>query len=221
MADTKPTIVLLSLEKQPWLDEMYGPLFAALKAKASVTEVTTKSGADEMFAASTKPDTILATDAALTHAEYRKQRDAAVKYVREAGGTLILGGIFPSFARPPDIKTTFAAFGLPWESGDYHRTEFSVNNANTSIADPTGLAPRYSQKALHLQNVEAKDAVYLPTASSYTQSAVFAPGPVGDRRQTPAALGACGEGRVGYVGDVNAEVETERVVMAMCGLSQV
>lgn len=106
---------------------------------------------------------------------------------------------------------------MPWESGDYHRTEFSVNNANTSV-NTSDLVPRYSQKALHLQNVDSKDAIYLPTASSVTQSAVFQAGPVGDRRQTPAALGKCGAGLIGYIGDVNAETETDRVVLAMCGL---
>ena len=163
---------------------------------------------------------MLATDAALTYPEFRSQREKATTFVRSTGGTLIFGGIFPSFARPPDIKTMFAAFGMEWESGDYHRTEFSLNNRNTSLksAHKGTLVQRYSQKALHLQNVERGDAVYLPTASSYTQSAVFAPGPVGDRRQTPAEFGSCGEGWLGYLGDVNAEEATDGVVMAMLGL---
>lgn len=115
MADTKPTVVLLSLEKEPWLDEMYESLFTALKAKAHVSEVTTAKAADELFAATNKPDVVLATDAALTCAdgEFRAQRDAAIKYVREAGGTLVFGGVFPSFGRPPDIKTMFPLLGWP------------------------------------------------------------------------------------------------------------
>jgi len=106
---------------------------------------------------------------------------------------------------------------MPWQSGDYHRTDFSVNNANTSV-NTSELTPRYSQKALHLQNVDPKDAIYLATASSLTQSMVFPAGPVGDRRQTPAAFGKCGAGKLGYLGDVNAESDTDAVVLAMCGL---
>ena len=139
--------------------------------------------------------------------------------MRDDGATLVFGGVFPSFARPSDIGPCFAAFGLPWESGEYHRTDFSVSNACTSLPEPVkeGLVQRYSQKALHVRNVNPEDAVYLPTASSVTQSAVFAPGPVGDRSQTPAAFARVGRGWVGYSGDVNAEAESEAVVMAMLG----
>lgn len=219
--NSKPKIVLLSLERQPWMDEMYGALFTALRDKADVTEITTPEEADDLFLTSTnKPNIIIATDASLTNAKFRKQQDAAVTYVRSHGGTLLLACLFSSFAPPPDIKTFFAALGLAWESGDYHRTEFSLNTSNTSVPNSAKalLATRYSQKALHLQHMATRDALYLPTASSFIQSRVFGPGPVGDRRQTPAALGRCGMGWVGYVGDVNGEVETEGVVLAMCGL---
>ena len=129
----RPKITLLSLEKQPWLDEMYRSLFDTIRAKADINEITTSTAADEMFNGSEKPSIILATDASLTTKEFCTQRDAAIRFVRSEGGTLIFGGSFPSFARPPDTKTTFAAFELPCESGDYHRTEFSVNNGCTSI----------------------------------------------------------------------------------------
>ena len=79
---SKPKIALLSLEKQPWLDEMYTSLFSALRTKAYISEITTQKDADEMFASSEKPEVVLVTDAALTTKEFSKQRDAAVQYVR-------------------------------------------------------------------------------------------------------------------------------------------
>ncbi|KAK0270633.1 hypothetical protein LTR35_010841 [Friedmanniomyces endolithicus] len=66
--------------------------------------------------------------------------------------------------------------------------------------------------------VEPGDAVYWPTSASRTQSMVFAPQAV-DTAQTPAVLGACGRGKVGYTGDVNHEEPTNWVVLAMCGLA--
>lgn len=80
---------------------------------------------------------------------------------------------------------------------------------STAVKD--ALVPSYSQKALHLQNGQACDAVYLPTASS-------SPGPVGGRWLTTAAFGKCGEGKLGYIGNVNNVDATEGVVFAICGL---
>lgn len=213
----KPKIIFLSLEKQPWLDEMYKSQFDALRAKADVTEITSPAATNDIFSKPEKPSIVIATDAALTNKEFRKQLNLAIDFVRSDGGTFIFAGVFPSFASPPDIKTMFSAFELPWTSGAYHRTEFSINSACVSVKT-TYLIPRYSQKALHLANVQPVEAIYLPTASSVTQSMVFAPAPIEDRRQTPAAFGKCGNGMVGYVGDVNAEAETDRVVLSMCGL---
>lgn len=216
----KPEVVVLSLEKEPYLEESCRDLFTELRARADVHEITDAAEASAYF--NNEPvepgngSIVLATDAALAKGKFLRQRSDAAIYVRD-GGTLVFGLHFASFARPSDIKSMFQAFSLPWESGEYHRTEFSVNNAFQTFGT-ADLVPRYGQKALHLQNVARQDAVYLPTASSYTQSRVFAPGPVGDRSQTPVAFGPCGLGKVGYVGDVNSEEETTPVVLAMCGL---
>lgn len=79
----KLTMTLLSLEKQPWLDEMYGSLFASLRSKADVSEITTAKEVDELLGSSQKPRIILATDGALTTTKFAKQRDAVVQYVRK------------------------------------------------------------------------------------------------------------------------------------------
>ncbi|KAK0950160.1 hypothetical protein LTR91_025874 [Friedmanniomyces endolithicus] len=195
---SRPKIVLLSLAKQPWFDESYTPLLSLLKSKADVTEATDRDEAYDLLTlanpTATIPAIILATDQALTEPKYTTLQRKAADYVRHHGSTLIFMALFSSFARPPNIKTPFQAFGLPW-----------------------GLVPSYSQKALHLANVERGDVVYLPSAASRTRSMVFAPHAV-DTAQTPAVLGACGRGKVGYTGDVNHEEPTNLVVLAMCGL---
>ena len=133
------------------------------------------------------------------------------------GGVLIFMGLFSSFARPPDIKSLFSRLDLPWESGGYHRSTFKLNREMTHV-DKSSMAMSYSQKALHLANVTFDDAVYLPTDDSVVESIVFGPRHVGDRTQTPAAFTKVGEGRIGYVGDVNNEDETTPLVLGMCGL---
>jgi len=51
-----------------------------------------------------------------------------------------------------------------------------------------------------------------------TQSNVFSASPV-DQAQTPVAFTKIGDGSLGYIGDVNAEEESDNVVLAMCGIS--
>ncbi|KAK1824833.1 hypothetical protein LTR12_000628 [Friedmanniomyces endolithicus] len=204
-ANTRPKIVLLSLAKQPWFVESYTPLLNLLRSKADLAEIIDRDEAYDLLT--------LANHTTTTIPGIRKAAD----YVRHHGGTLIFMALFSSFARPPNIKTLFQTFGLPWVSGDYHRTDFHVNTATTHV-NTASLVSSYSHKALHLAHVERGDAVYLPTSASRTQSMVFAPHAV-DTAQTPAVLGACGRGKVGYTGDVNHEEPTNLVVLAMCGLA--
>lgn len=132
----------------------------------------------------------------------------AANYAR-AGGTVVFIGTFSSFSRPPDVNKLFAAFGQPWKSGSYTRTDHQVNTRMSRMSTQ-GLAAEYSQKALHLSNVGGEDAVYTPSSPLYSPSG---------SGQSPAVLGACGDGKVGYVGDVNNETETMHVILAMCGIN--
>ena len=81
----------------------------------------------------------------------------------------------------------------------------------------TQLLPKYSQKAVFLKGVDERDAVYRPAKESVVESMVFAAQPV-DKEQTGVACKRVGKGRVAYVGDVNAEEGSARVVLGMCGL---
>lgn len=127
----------------------------------------------------------------------------------QAEGIVIFMGTFSSFSRPPDVNKLFAAFGQPWKSGSYTRTDHKVNRGMRRI-DTSGLAAGYSQKALQLSNVNVDDAVYSPSEPLWSPSG---------SSQSPAVLGACGDGKVGYIGDVNNETETTPVILAMCGIS--
>lgn len=67
-----------------------------------------------------------------------------------------------------------------------------------------------------MNNVDSADAWYSSGENSVVESRVFSPSKV-----TPdavaIALARVGEGKLGYVGDVNNEVETKLVLLAMCG----
>lgn len=215
-AGAKPIIVILTLDKPEFFNDMYEGFIHILKTKAEFRQANTPEEARAAFNSHPKPAAILAADESLTVTTRISLVHDALSYVR-SGGVLIFMGLFSSFTRPPTIKTLFSRFDLPWESGSYHRSTFKLNREMTHF-EKSALEASYSQKALHLSNVTYDDAVYLPGDESVVESNVFGPRRVTDRTETPAAFAKVGEGKVGYVGDVNNEEETTTVILGMCGL---
>ena len=126
-------------------------------------------------------------------------------------------GQFSGLLRRDGFKSFFTKIGLPWDVAQYTRTNVFRNDA--AIGPVAGqLAASYSQKANFLKNVSQDKAWYLPNESSTVQSMVFAPDKIENQDQTPVAFASVGEGKFGYVGDVNAEFESDTAVLAMCGL---
>lgn len=111
-------------------------------------------------------------------------------------------------------------FGLPWQRGDYHHTTFAVNVTAVKHIGKAAqrLVPAYSQKAMHLRHVEKAHSMYLPTPESRVESLLFSAERIKDLKQTPIAWVKVGLGWIEYVGDVNAEEESDEVTLAMCGL---
>ena len=215
-AGAKPIIVVLTLDKPEFFEDMYGPFIRLLKTKAEFRQVNTPEDSRAAFNSHPKPAAILSADESLTASTRISLVHDALGYV-QSGGVLIFIGLFSSFTRPPNIKTLFSRLDLPWESGSYHRSTFKLNREMTHF-NKSALAASYSQKALHLANVTYDDAVYLPGDDSVIESNVFGPRRVRDWTETPAAFTKVGDGKIGYVGDVNNEDETTPVLLGMCGL---
>lgn len=184
--------------------------------EADLTEVTDPEEAIELLTTTT-PTAVLATDPALADKEYEKVLNHVLSYVRN-GGTIVFGCMFSSFISP-NRQTRFfqRKFGFPWETGSYHRTTVHLNQ-NMSKVDKDLLPATYSQKAVFLKHVHPDDAMYRPDSESVLESLVFSPDPV-DTSKTPVAFKTLGQGRVGYIGDVNAEDGSDMVILAMCGLT--
>lgn len=201
-------VALLCLDGEDFFYEMYSDFITELKSKADVQDIKTQAEASAIFTGSSdapSPSVILAIDAGLARKNASRLISQADDFVK-GGGTLIFAGIFSSFCSPPEFKRLFSKLGLPWETGKYQRSVFVLNQAVAEHVDATGLTRAYSQKALHAKHVAAKDAIYHDSD--------------GDLTQTPAALAVLGQGKVGYIGDVNNEADTAAVVFAMCGLNR-
>jgi hypothetical protein len=203
--------VILALDKPEFFNDMFEGFVRQLSTKAEVRQANTPDEARTAFNSHRKPAVILSADESLTVSTRISLVHDALSYV------LIFMRLFSGFTRPPDIKNLFSRFDLPWQSGAYQRSTFKLNRDMTHPKKGE-LATRYSQKALHLANVPFGDAVYLACDGSAIESNANGPGRVSNRAHTPAAFAKVGEGRVGYVGDVNNEDETTPLVLWMCGL---
>ena len=119
----------------------------------------------------------------------------------------------------PRFDAFFAAMGLPWKHGDYHRTDFQFSS---SCVLPEGVRAGsfpmpYSMKVLHVKDALPEQRIFVPVEEARTQSRVFPPAGV-DRSQAAVVGAHVGRGYLVYVGDVNGERESDRVVVALCGL---
>ncbi|PQE29231.1 transcription factor Rba50 protein [Rutstroemia sp. NJR-2017a BBW] len=61
------------------------------------------------------------------------------------------------------------------------------------------------------------EKIFIPVPDAQSQSHVFAPAFV-DQTQAAVVGATVGDGYLAYIGDVNAEAESNRVLISLCGL---
>jgi hypothetical protein len=209
----KPRVLIISLDANSWFNESYQRTLDKLNTRAALDYATTPDSVLQTLAVQ-PPQVVLVTDGSV--AQHRNVRTKLFDYVHR-GGILVLMGNFSSLTRPSDMDKFFREAGLPWTKAEYLRTTVYRNDTERTLLH-SSLPSSYSQKAVFLANVSINDAWYLPTDSSRTESLVFHSEQVQDLQQTPVAFAKLGNGKLGYVGDVNGEEGSDAVVLAMCGL---
>ncbi|KAK3323986.1 hypothetical protein B0T19DRAFT_476971 [Cercophora scortea] len=183
-----------------------------------------------------RPDPALPTVLALSlrynhhwdrrNAELLTPLEAVLDYVRR-GGTAVLCNDFPVPPSPNHIRDLFTSAGLPWVRSAFYRTTFHLNPAADLVANNESLLntlPRTcNMNAVQLLNVAVGDAWYRPNASSGIDTFISSlteaqTEPVENLENTLAACAKVGLGKLGYVGDVDSEPESIKIVMAMLGV---
>lgn len=165
------------------------------------------------------PKAIIVTDEGLTKTKNKAVLDMVLSYIRN-GGLVIIGLHFPNFTAMDVFDRFFnESLGLPWKHGDYHRTDFQFNPSCTLPANSVkeSFPLPYSMKVLHVKNARPNEKIFVPIPDSTTQSAVFAPSYV-DEEQAAVVGAKLGEGFLVYVGDVNGEEGSNKVMLSLCGL---
>ncbi|KAI1382466.1 hypothetical protein F4677DRAFT_401966 [Hypoxylon crocopeplum] len=213
-----PRVLLISLNFRPIFDNMYDPLLAKIRSKATIQRAKKATSAIRLVLEEPRPVAVLITDEAITTTQNSAVWDTVLGYVRQ-GGTSVVMGHFPGFVTPNYVGPFFAKARLQWRSGSYYRSAFALNQFVPDQDLVAQLPHQYSQKAVLVRDVTPSEAWYLTVDISIIQAQAFGPNSDQVVRETPVAFAHIGEGKLGYVGDVNAEEGSNTVILVMCGLS--
>lgn len=214
-------VIIISLGQSGFFKNMCRSLLTALRERADVLEATTVETAIEHLGLPTAEiAAVLVGDPDVILPKFVKVASKMVKFARD-GGTLIFGGLCSSFGGPDDFDKFFERImSLPWKFGSCHRTTFALNPAaarHERFARHS-MPNSYSMKAVHITRAAPESHLYVSMANSVVESLVFAPDPITDRTESPILFAEYGRGFVAWIGDINLEVESTAVVVAMCNL---
>ncbi|KAI0449707.1 hypothetical protein F5B21DRAFT_493511, partial [Xylaria acuta] len=141
-------------------------------------------------------------------------------YVKNRGGIAIVGGPFASFVGPNELNSWIGRrWRMPWRVGQYRRTTTVLlqdTHVGLEATTRAHLVPSYRSEAWLLKHVPSSDSLYASPEDASSEPEVFGPVPVG--AQTAIAFGKCGQGWLGYIGDVDNQEGTAEVLLAMMGL---
>lgn len=208
----KPRVVILCPEQCDIFLSIYAEQLDNLEEKLEIHTADTAEQVRRYINSTVRPQAIIVADAFVTVPSYRDVLLRLVDYAR-IGGTVIYAGLLSSFSTSSTLNAAFEhMWKLPWRTGPYHRKTVELNTAVKGINIKL-VSKKYSQKALLLANVELPHAVYLEPAKTRRVET----GPHGRTvYETPAAFAPIGQGFFGYIGDVNGEAGTIKLLLAMC-----
>ncbi|KAK0227915.1 hypothetical protein IW262DRAFT_1347813 [Armillaria fumosa] len=197
-------ILLISLENEPFFEDIHKNLLVALRSKRRVIQALS---ADDAMQSLASPNIagVFVTDPGIVRKKHKRVLTKLVSYTKD-GGLVVFGGLFSTFIRPPEMdKFWSTVWGVSWKMGDYQRKVFHRQEGNDTVKSSKGLHASYSMKAVHLKGINSAAAVYMDRDQH-------------GELQAPVVRVKFGAGYLGYLGDVNAEVESTDVVLAMLGL---
>ncbi|KAM7193946.1 hypothetical protein V8F20_008216 [Naviculisporaceae sp. PSN 640] len=205
IATTTPTlpgnrVVAICLDDEKMFNEIHSHLISAITSKRNIERATTVDGAIQALGNQSTPPIILIADAAITR---RTRVFEEVAACLRKGATVVLCGCFSTSVNQGQFNRSFAQLGLPWKMGSYHRATTTLRRETVGPELASRLPSSYNQKAMFVKGAE-RPAMWYTEAPSSTEAA--------------AAFVGVGNGKLGYIGDVNGEKETTSVVLAMCGL---
>ncbi|TVY58731.1 Uncharacterized protein LCER1_G002034 [Lachnellula cervina] len=195
-SNSLPSVLLVSLDKQSFFDDMYAEVLAVLRSKANVVEVThIASTMEHLSRPQAEYAAVIVTDVGVMAKKMVAVQQKLVEYAI-FGGTVIIGFHFPTFAPPKEVEKFFKnQWSFDWKFANYHRETFTLNpraQQDSQFINRGGnnLPRQCSMKAVHLGGIKREERIYIGEINSAASPAVFA---------------KKGEGFLGWIGDVNTE----------------
>ena len=154
-ASPRKRIVLITLEDYSHLDFMYERFYTPIRARCDLLEIHRIN--DAISSIATDPAAVILFEPSLmrksARAKYEALNNTLFAYVK-AGGSLLFGCQCSSQLTPPDCRWYFSTvWDLPWQSSEYSREDFTLNNASGIIQERT-MPKKYNVKALQLGGVD-------------------------------------------------------------------
>ncbi|EEU43775.1 uncharacterized protein NECHADRAFT_82905 [Fusarium vanettenii 77-13-4] len=198
-SDLLPRMLVFCLEYEDLFDSCFGSLVAEIKPKAKMERASTLEAALAILGGKSPPDIILVADGGITR--QKEVRRVVIDHLRE-GARVVLAGCFSSMVGGDEFNYFFSEAGLRWQRGSYHRATVTFRSAYLDNKLMNHLTPSYIQKALFVSNIR-KEHVWYAEPGVPNEAAV--------------AWACVGLGRLGYIGDVNGEEASNKVVLGLCG----
>jgi hypothetical protein len=160
----KPAVLMISLEKRSFFDEMYSVVMTRLRSVATVVEVTNiVTTVPHISKAQEDYTVIIVTDPKTMEKEFRVAQIKLVEYAK-GGGTVIFGFLVGNFGRFDHLDKFFKnRWNISWNTGCYRGGENTLNpriNSDFAVRRRPNLNRKYSLKALSLSNADYSDRVY-------------------------------------------------------------
>ncbi|RDL37073.1 uncharacterized protein BP5553_04506 [Venustampulla echinocandica] len=211
-------VVLFAFDRHHYEDQDYHghkdkfmELRSQLESKALVVQVLCNADAADFMSSEFQLEgvkAIILTDPRMT--KYPAIAPIIVKLVAwvRAGGTLIMSSLFSTMVEPINFEKFIRnAWGLPWKYVDYseHLCIPNLGHPERYWEGPYAIKP-YKMMAAFLEDVDMEDRVFVREDDET------------DDKAAAVILKPFGEGRLGWIGDVNNEVGSMQVLLAMCRL---
>ncbi|MCJ1311957.1 hypothetical protein MMC25_005631 [Agyrium rufum] len=140
--------------------------------------------------------------------DHRVLRDYVKAFAQLQGGTIIFGSVWSTFVRAPKALHYYQSeLNIMWRRGGYTRAHCRIGDTFWSEdlrpSNIPSLESTYSTKSLFVRGNPPESRLYVNDDEQDQSSVVYE---------------KYGKGHIGYLGDVNNETGTIKILLAMCGL---
>ncbi|KAK7911133.1 transcription factor Rba50 [Apiospora marii] len=246
MADsqqTKPTILLLSLENEDETEGRFGDpddtffreAIHMLLERAHIKRATSLGQAIK-YLNHNRPDGILVTDTEVIN-EWNRELLGRIISFAQYGGTVVFSFDFADNLRWFDEEALVSfwqeSWGLPWKvkecsaSLDLQLNMFALTTPHAPGSNKidlddneTMLLPQYTTYAIHYMNVPKENCWYYHTEERRSVRELYRSDPdrVDDQVKTAVATSRVGDGYVGFVSDYHGCMGTNHAILRMFNL---